>query len=191
MNEFKKCCRCEIIQLIENFNKDKNRKDGLYPLCVICRKDSYIKNLDKIKKYNEQNRERRNTYLKNKRQTDVKFRLISNTRSRINHALNGKSKSSSTKEILGIDIDTYRKWIEFQFTPEMNWFNIQVDHVKPICLFDVSKDEELKEAFRWENTQPLLKEVHARKGTRFNFLDYQLQFIKAYQFLRLNEEEVN
>ena len=58
-------------------------------------------------------------------------------------------------------------------------------------MFDVSKDEELKEAFRWENTQPLLKEVHARKGVKFNFLDYQLQFIKAYQFIKLNEKGPN
>ena len=62
-------------------------------------------------------------------------------------------KSSSTREILGIDIETYRRWIEWQMTPEMNWFNIQIDHVKPICLFDVSNDEELKEAFNWKNTQ--------------------------------------
>ena len=34
----KKFCRCEIIQVIENFSKDKNRKDGLYPLCISCRK---------------------------------------------------------------------------------------------------------------------------------------------------------
>ena len=27
------------------------------------------------------------------------------------------------------------------------------------------------------------------KGTTFNFLDYQLQFIKAYQFLKLNGQE--
>ena len=46
----KKCFGCEIIQMIENFNKDKNRKDGLCPLCISCRKDSYFKNLDKIKK---------------------------------------------------------------------------------------------------------------------------------------------
>ena len=61
-------------------------------------------------------------------------------------------KSSSTKDILGIDIDTYRKWIEWQFTPEMNWSNTEVDHVKPIRMFDVSKDEELKEVFSWKNT---------------------------------------
>ena len=74
-------------------------------------------------------------------------------------------------------------------TPKMNWTNIQIDHVKRISLFDVSKDEELKEAFSWKNTQPLLKHDHQLKGTKFNFLDYQLQFIKACQFLKLNEEE--
>ena len=39
-----------------------------------------------------------------------------------------------------MDINLYRKWIEFQFTPEMNWSNIEVDQVKAICLFDLSKD---------------------------------------------------
>ena len=99
------------------------------------------------------------------------------------------TKQSSTKEILGIDVDTYRKWIEFQFTPEMNWSNIEIDHVKAICMFDVSDDEQLKEAFSWKNTQPLLKQDNRQKGTKLNFLDYQLQFIKAYQFLKLNGQE--
>ena len=74
-------------------------------------------------------------------------------------------------------------------TPEMNWDNIEIDHVKTISLFDVSKDEELKETFSWKKTQTLLKKDHQQKGIKFNFLDYQLQFIKAYQFLRLNEHE--
>ena len=73
-----------------------------------------------------------------------------------------------------MDIDLYRKWIEFQETPEMNWSNIEIDHVKAICMFDVTKDDELKEAFNWKNTQPLLKQDHQYRGTKFNFLDYQL-----------------
>ena len=73
----------------------------------------------------------------------------------------------------------------------MNWSNIEIDHVKAISLFDVSKDEELKEAFSWKNTQPSLKHDHQKKGTKFNFLDYQLQFIKADQFIKLNEEGLN
>ena len=79
-------------------------------------------------------------------------------------------------------------------TPEMSWMswvNIEMDHVKAICLFDVSKGEELEEAFNWKNTQPLLKHDHQQKGIKFNFLDYQLQFIKAYQFLNRNEEGLN
>ena len=76
-------------------------------------------------------------------------------------------------------------------TPDMTWKNIQIDHVKPICLFDVTKDEELKETFNWKNTQPLLKHIHQQKGIKFNFLDYQLIFIKAYQFIKLNEERFN
>ena len=76
-------------------------------------------------------------------------------------------------------------------TPEMNWINIEIGHVKPICMFDVTKDEEIKEAFSWKNTQPLVKHDHQLKGTKFNFLDYQLQFIEADQFVRLNEEGFN
>ena len=116
----KNCCRCEFIQLIGNFSKDRKCNDGLYPLCKCCRKDYYFKNLDKIEKYNEQNRERKNTYLKNKRKTDVNFRLNFKTRNRIYKSLKGLTKSSSTKDILIFDIDTYRKWLEFQFTPQMN-----------------------------------------------------------------------
>ena len=71
----------------------------------------------------------------------------------------------------------------------MNWSNIEIDNVKPICSFDVSKDEELGEAFSWKNTQPSLIHDHHLEGTKFNFLDYQIQFIKAYQFLRLNGQE--
>ena len=70
----------------------------------------------------------------------------------------------------------------------MTWDNIEIDHVKAICFFDLSKDEESREFFNWKNTEPLLKFDHQKKGTNVNFIDYQLQFIKAYQFSKLNEE---
>ena len=101
------------------------------------------------------------------------------------------TKHSSSVNILGIDKGLYRKLLEFLFTPEMNWENIEIDHVKPIYMFDVTRDEQLKGAFNWRNTQPLLKQDHLQKGIKFNFLDYQLQFIKAYQLIELNEERFN
>ena len=127
--------------------------------------------------------------IKKRRRTDINYRLIFITRSRIHQALKGKTKSASTINILRIDLNTYRKWIEFQMTADMTWDNNEIDHVKAICLLDVSKDEELREACYWKNTQPLVKEVHQQKGIKFIFLDYQLQFIKAYQFLKLNGQD--
>ena len=71
---------------------------------------------------------RHNGYIKNGIKTDVSFHLIHNTRRRIHHALNGKSKSSSTVEFLGNDIESYERWIDYQFTLEMNWLNTEIDY---------------------------------------------------------------
>ena len=172
----------------KNHEKLKNRKKQYY-------EDNSETIRNQEKKYYNENRDKiirnQSNYERIRRKTDVNFRLIRNTIRSIDHALNGKVKSRSTKEILGIDVDSYRKWVEFQFTPEMNWSNIEIDHVKPICMFDLSKDEELGEAFNWKNSQPLLKHDHQKKGKKFNFLDYQKQFIKAYPFIKLNQKGPN
>ena len=151
---------CKIEEYI---HKKLKSRDGLDNQCSLCWKQYYVDNknrlLNKQKFYNKENRDRIKEYkLKNhdkilaqkriysikKYKTDFSFRLICKTRSRIRQVLNGKSKSSSAIDILGIDINTYKRWIEFQMTPDMTWDNIEIDHVKAICLFDLSKDEELK-----------------------------------------------
>ena len=196
--DLKICTKCKNEKELSEFNvrTDTQKYRKQCRCCIeLIKKEYQTNNTDKISLYNkdyfQHNKNKIYESQKNRRKTDVKFRLICNTRRRIHHAVNGKSKSISTKEILRIDIETYKKWIEWQMTPDMTWNNIQIDHIKPICLFDVTKDEELKEAFNWKNTQPLLKEVHSHKGIKVNFSDYQLQFIKAYQFIKLNEESFN
>ena len=135
---------------------------------MIKSKIIFLENRDRIREYQIKNHDkitaRRKIYLNYRYKTNIKFRLISKSRSRIRKALPGKTKSPSSINILGIDLDTYRKWIEFQMTPDMTWDNIEIDHVKAICLFDVSKNEELTETFNWKNTQPLLKHDHRQKG---------------------------
>ena len=100
----KKCYRCESSCSGNNFYKNKSKKDGVNSFCKFCLND-YMK-----------------VFIKNRIKTHVNLRLFRNTRRRIHHALYGKSNLSSTNEILGIDIATYRKGIENQFTPELNWF---------------------------------------------------------------------
>ena len=95
-----------------------------------------------------------NEYIKNRIKADAKFQLIRNTQRKIHRALNGKLKSPLAIDYLGIYLNSYKRWIDFQMTPELNWLNIEIDHVKPICMFDASKDEDFKEAFSWKKTQP-------------------------------------
>ena len=161
----KKCIKCGIISLKSNFHRKLKSSDGLQPHCKSCV-------IQKQRIYDSENRERiisrnkdyrlkhydkimapKKIYTNNRYKTDIIFRLICKTRSRIYKTLKGMTKKSSSINILGINIDLYRKWLEFQFVPEMNWENIEIDHVKPICMFDVTKDEELKKAFNWRNSQ--------------------------------------
>ena len=146
MDDVKKCSKGGIVKMKTNFyirNTNQKYRSECTQCCSIKQKEWRDKNFEKMKnirkQYYEDNREnirslqkkyyddnrdviikKRVEYEKNRLNTDVKYRLIKNTRRRIHHALNGKSKSSSTRDILGIDIDLYRKWLEFQFTPEMN-----------------------------------------------------------------------
>ena len=169
--DLKRCSMCKTISSKSNFHKNTKSKDGLHSYCIICRKEygkKYnLENHDRIKRYFSENRSKINAremiYLNNRYKSDFNFRLIKNTRNRIYQSLKRMVKSSSAKDILGIDIETYRKWIEWQITPDLTWDNIENDHVRPISSFDIYKDEQLKEAFYWQNTQPLLKEIHQKK----------------------------
>ena len=105
--------------------------------------------------------------------------------------MKGETDSSSKQDNSGINNETHRKWIELQMTPDMNWNILEIDLVKLICTFNISKDVELKDPFNWKNNQPLLKEIQSQKSTKFIFPDYQLQFIIAYQLFKQNEEGYN
>ena len=202
----KRSSKCEIECLKSNYHKNKDMSDNLHSQCISCGRIFYNEILVKIKQYYWDNGNRKkeyylkncdkisirhNEYIKNRLKTDVHFRSFHNTRRRIHHALNGKLKSSSTMDILGIGFIVFRKWIEIQMTPDMNWKSIDIDHVEPFSAFDTCDEEQSKEAFNWKNTQPLLEKVHQQKGVKFNLLDYRLQLIKAYQLLKLNEKSLN
>ena len=67
--------------------------------------------------------------------------------------------------------------------------NIEIDHVKPISSFDVSTDDIIEKSFQLDKYATFIKKVHLYQGITFDFLDYRLQFMKIYQFLKLNDQE--
>ena len=50
IEDLKRCLKCGKYSLRSNFHKDENRKDGLQPLCISCRKRYYNENREKTKK---------------------------------------------------------------------------------------------------------------------------------------------
>ena len=182
----KKCTKCKVEKPLTEFHKDKNRKDGFMSGCKSCKLIYSSKHRDKInlyaKKYYKENREehlKRNKewywgnkeykmeyqkkYKKQRRSTDIKYKIKVNTISRISKAIKKYSltkKSSSIKE-LGCAIKEYFAYLEQQFTDNMSWDNYgtywEIDHIYPL-----SKGG----SFHYTNTQPLTIEENRRKSNR-------------------------
>ena len=94
--------------------------------------------------------------LKCKQNTDLKYKLTSRIRSRINHALNGRVKDDSLKDLLGCDMNEYKIYLEKRFDQHMTWDNYgewHIDHIIP--LSSAKNDDELKNLCHYSNLQPL------------------------------------
>ena len=103
----------------------------------------HAKTKDKSKSYNEDNKERLKQYRKDfraknwdkvrqrekdaqtKKRKDPFYKLKDSIRNRVRKALkrNGSNKKSKTTDILGCSFDEFKKYIEFQFLPWMDWNN--------------------------------------------------------------------
>ena len=73
-------------------------------------------------------------------------------------------------ELLGCSIETFHQHIENQFSEGMNWNNRHLwdlDHIKPISLFDLSDPQQQKECFNYKNIQPLWREDNMKKGSKY------------------------
>ena len=183
----KMCAACKKELPIENFSKDNTRKNGIKSYCKTCNKERVkiyaSNNREKRHQYNKENKEQikeynKDYYGKNKDnfqnnykyylKNNPQFRIAHNTRVRINKAIKHNYKNSSSKELLGCEIDFYKEYLEKQFKPDMNWNNYgllwDIDHVRPCATFDLSIEEEQKKCFHYTNTQPLYKEENQRKN---------------------------
>ena len=144
------------------------------------RKKAYRKqNAEKIKDYCKQNRDKIRIYIRNKRKTDLNFRLSDNLRKRVRKVLNGKSKSKKTMDLIGCSVDFLKKHLENQFQPGMSWNNYgnpngdhsecwHIDHILPCASFDLSDPKQQQKCFHYSNLQPLWAEDNISKGAKIN-----------------------
>lgn len=161
-----------------------------------AQKEYCLKNKEKIKQirraYREKNRDKlrqmkknwtalnldraratRNSYDKKKRNSDPIYKLLINTRTRINQAIKNNSKVTSTIELIGCSIEELKTYLSSKFKEGMDWSNHgkgsgkwNIDHIRPCVSFDLSDPEQQKICFHHTNLQPLWETENLKKGDR-------------------------
>lgn len=169
--------RCKQ-KIRENHNgyHHKNRDKNLARMKLSRRR--YLSSPEKQKEYSDRfykkNRARCivNAVRSNKKRlaNNVNAALALQVRNRINQAIKRESKSGSALDYLGTDILSYKGYLESKFRDGMCWENRgkdwHIDHIKPVCSFNLEIQHERKKAFHYLNTQPLLKKENLEKGAR-------------------------
>ena len=155
----------------KEYQKEYNQRPEVKAKSKEYLKEYHLKNKKRIK-------QRQNEYLKNKRKTDLNFKIACNLRSRINHALKNNTKSAHTKELLGCSIEFFKGYLSAQFKKGMSWDNWStgnngngmkewhIDHIKPCSRFNQSNPQEQRQCWNYTNLQPLWAEENLKKGNK-------------------------
>lgn len=109
-----------------------------------------------------------NFHCKKKRYTNINYKLRHNLRSRLRKALNGRSRDKTIIELLGCEVEQFKKYIESMFKPGMSWDNYgqwHLDHIRPLANFDLTKTSELEIACNYKNIQPMWAIDNLVKGS--------------------------
>jgi hypothetical protein len=136
-------------------------------------KQYYLKNKEQRKKqsnqYKQKNKHIIHEKIKRKLQTDLNFKLAWKLRIRLNKAINNNQKSGSAIRDLGCTIQELKSYLESKFQLGMSWDNWSlhgwhIDHIEPLCSFDLSDREQFLKACHYSNLQPMWAEDNLSKN---------------------------
>ena len=121
-------------------------------------------NPDKIRKTNT-------TYVRNRRKTDILYRLKDSVGSLIRDSFRKRiyNKNQRTTEIVGCNVADFKKYIESKFEPWMNWDNYgkyngtsdygwDIDHIVPIS--SARTVEDVIKLNHYTNLRPLCSYIN-------------------------------
>jgi len=181
------CPKCKKEKDLKLFEHRKYAKDGRSDCCIQCITEHLIEYwkslrekptpaLDLSKRTNktkEELRKIRNEYQKQKKKTDINYKIAGAIRSRIYSQVKslGHGKVDSTVKLLGCTIPELRKYLESQFKKGMTWANYgqgwHIDHIKPCAKFELHRAEEQYKCFHYTNLQPLWAKENYSKGSKY------------------------
>lgn len=133
--------------------------------------------LSRAQEYHKQNAPRRRELDRARLRDNLQYRLAQTLRTRTRAALVAQSarKVGSAVEELGCTPSELIQHLESQFADGMSWSNYglgreswSIDHIRPLSSFDLSNEEQFKQAAHYTNLQPLWHIENIRKGARWD-----------------------
>ncbi len=115
-------------------------------------------------------KQNRKKYIKNRLKNDLNFRIKHNIGALIRKSFVGEVKKSiKTRELLGCNIQEFRKYIESTFSLGMDWTNYgkngwEIDHIIPVRAFNLKDSEQQKKCFHFTNQRALWAEDNNKKN---------------------------
>ena len=107
-------------------------------------------------------------YRRKREREDPSFRINRRISKAIWASLKGAKEFRKWEALVGYTLQDLMVHLERQFKDEMTWDNYgsywEVDHIKPISLFN---DSEFKLCWELKNLQPLEKTENRKKGNKF------------------------
>jgi hypothetical protein len=158
----------------ESYNYYERNKEKV----KLYQKKRYQENKDKLKKQSKlrQNKikqnpqlyretlDKRNIYQKKRYHSDIKIRLRNSISCGINRCIVKNQSTSKYLKLFGYTIEELKSHLESQFKLGMSWDNYgrkdnvkcwEIDHIKPVTLYDYNDEQQLIECWSLNNLQPL------------------------------------
>lgn len=112
-----------------------------------------------------------NAWRQDKYDNDPNYKLNVVLRARLAAVLKETSKSVSSMDLVGCDVDTLREHLEDQFEEGMTWENHgvhgwHIDHIVPLSKFDLADPIAQRVACNYKNLQPLWAFDNLSKGNK-------------------------
>jgi hypothetical protein len=96
-----------------------------------------------------------------------------------------KKANESYAHYFGLGIDELRKWIELQFTEDLDWENFgqkwQFDHIVPVAYFDLSSEEDLVLCWNFTNIRVERSDLNKNRGQKVDEIAAKAYFQALYE----------
>ena len=117
-------------------------------------------------------------------EADIRFREKRRWQQALRRYVLQKNVSEGYAMYFGLDIDSFRQWIEIQFTGGLNWNNFasvwQFDHIVPLAYFDFNKEEDLKLAWNFINIRVDKFNLNKLGGNKIDVITVKAYFKELY-----------